>query len=220
MAEFPAMPLWTDAYLADTSHLTTTEHGAYLLLLMVAWRTHDKRLPDDDKKLAKYARVTPGQWARLRPVLQEFFKVKDGHWTQGRLTDEAEAVRQHRERQSKAGKASALKRKGRHSTAVQPEGNQKATPYSYSTPNNSVTEVTDAGASPDKVFWDSAKAYLGKSKAGMIGKWVRDYGRDATAKAITAAQIERAVDPVPYIERVLRKRESGDGRDCKMTMPC
>jgi uncharacterized protein YdaU (DUF1376 family) len=136
VAEFPAMPLWTDAYLADTSHLTTTEHGAYLLLLMVAWRTHDKRLPDDDKKLARYARVTPGQWARLKPVLQEFFKVKDGYWTQGRLTDEAEAVRQHRERQSKAGKASALKRKGRHSTAVQPNGNQEATPYSYSTPNN------------------------------------------------------------------------------------
>jgi uncharacterized protein YdaU (DUF1376 family) len=220
MAEFPAMPLWTDAYLADTSHLTTTEHGAYLLLLMVAWRTHDKRLPDDDKKLAKYARVTPGQWARLKPVLQEFFKVKDGHWTQGRLTDEAEAVRQHRERQSKAGKASALKRKGRHSTAVQPEGNQDATPYSYSTPNNSVTEVTDAGAAPDKVFWDNAKAYLGKSKAGIIGKWVRDYGKDATAKAIAAAQVERAVDPVPYIQRVLRRGDTGDGRDCEMTMPC
>lgn len=219
MAEFPAMPLWTDAYLADTSHLTTMEHGAYLLLLIVAWRTQDKRLPDDDKKLAKYARVTAGQWARLRPVLQEFFKVKDGYWTQGRLTDEAEAVRQHRERQSKAGKASALKRKGRHSTGVQPEANQEATPYSYSTPNSSVTKVTGELPSPDKVFWDSAKAYLGKSKAGMIGKWVRDYGRDATAKAITAAQIERAVDPIPYIERVLRKG-GGDGRDCEMTMPC
>lgn len=83
----------------------------------------------------------------------------------------------------------------------------------------SVTKVTGELPSPDKVFWDSAKAYLGKSKAGMIGKWVRDYGRDATAKAITAAQIERAVDPIPYIERVLRKGR-GDGRDCEMTMPC
>jgi hypothetical protein len=85
---------------------------------------------------------------------------------------------------------------------------------------DTVTKVTGELPSPDKVFWDSAKAYLGKSKGGLIGKWVRDYGRDATAKAITAAQIERAVDPVPYIERVLRKRESGDGRDCEMTMPC
>lgn len=71
------------------------------------------------------------------------------------------------------------------------------------------TEVTlskdsDAAASPDKVFWDTAKAYLGRSRSGVIGKWVRDYGKEATAKAITAAQIERAVDPIPYIERVLR----------------
>ena len=219
MAEFPAMPLWTDAYLADTSHLTTIEHGAYLLLLMVAWRSHDKRLPDDDKKLARYARVTAGQWQRLRPVLQEFFKVKDGYWTQGRLTDEAEAVRQHRERQSQAGKASALKRKGRHSTAVQPDANQTPTPTPYSYSHIPLSDDNGPAGNADKIFWDTAKGYLGKSKAGMIGKWVRDYGRDATAKAITAAQIERAVDPVPYIEKVLR-RGNGDGRDCEMTMPC
>lgn len=84
----------------------------------------------------------------------------------------------------------------------------------------SVTKVTGEFPSPDKVFWDSAKAYLGKSKSGMIGKWVRDYGRDKTAKAITAAQIERAVDPVPYIERILRKGGDDSGRDCEMTMPC
>lgn len=57
---------------------------------------------------------------------------------------------------------------------------------------------------PDKVFWDNAKAYLGKSKSGMIGRWVSKHGQPETAKAITAAQIARAVDPVPYIERTLR----------------
>jgi hypothetical protein len=39
MAEFPALPLWTDAYLGDTRHLSQSEHGAYLLLLITAWRT-------------------------------------------------------------------------------------------------------------------------------------------------------------------------------------
>ena len=75
---------------------------------------------------------------------------------------------------------------------------------------------TDASASPDKVFWDSAKAYLGGSKASLIGKWVRDYGREETAKAIAAAQVERAVDPVSYISRILHKR----GGEEEMTMPC
>jgi hypothetical protein len=72
----------------------------------------------------------------------------------------------------------------------------------------SVDKSTGAEAppsDPDKVFWDSAKAYLGKSKAGMIGKWVKDFGRDRTAAAIAQAQVERAVDPVAYIEAILRK---------------
>lgn len=61
-----------------------------------------------------------------------------------------------------------------------------------------------------KAFWDSAKGYLGKSKSGMIGKWISQYGREETARAITAAQIAEAVDPVPYIAAALRKRATND----------
>lgn len=136
MAEFPALPLWTDAYLGDTTHLTTLEHGAYLLLLITAWRSRNNRLPDSDKLLARYAKLTPGQWTRIKPIIAQFFTIEDGFWTQGRLTDEANAVRQYRERQSAAGKASALKRKGRHSTTVELGCNQTPTPYSYSISNN------------------------------------------------------------------------------------
>lgn len=68
----------------------------------------------------------------------------------------------------------------------------------------SVDKSTDAPASSDKLFWDNAVAYLGKGKRPMIGKWAKDYGQGETAKAITAAQLERAVEPVAYIERVLR----------------
>lgn len=62
---------------------------------------------------------------------------------------------------------------------------------------------------PDKQFWDSAKSYLSgsgvRNPGGLIGKWCRDYGQADAAKAITAAQVERAVDPVPYIEKTLRR---------------
>lgn len=57
---------------------------------------------------------------------------------------------------------------------------------------------------PDRAFWASAKAWLGASRGAVIGRWVRDHGREATARAIAEAQVNRAVDPVPYIERVLR----------------
>lgn len=77
MAEFPALPLWTDAYLGDTTHLTTIEHGAYLLLLISMWRAGGS-LPDDDKLLARYVRMTPAQWARIKATVRAFFRVDAG----------------------------------------------------------------------------------------------------------------------------------------------
>lgn len=75
MAEFPVMPFWTDAYLADTTHLTTLEHGAYLLLLFAMWRAPENRLPNDDRLLARYTEMTPAQWERKKKILMPFFEV-------------------------------------------------------------------------------------------------------------------------------------------------
>lgn len=114
MAEFPALHLWTDAYLGDTTHLNVTQHGAYLLLLMTAWRSTDCSLPDDDQLLARYARCTAAQWRSLKPVIADFFHIEDGRWRQGRLSDEFQAAVDRREKAAANGRASALKRKGRH----------------------------------------------------------------------------------------------------------
>lgn len=86
MAEFPALPLFTDAYLADTRHLTTEEHGAYLLLLICAWRSRECALRDNDKTLARIAGLSPTRWRRMKPALIDFFEVKDGYWRQKKLT--------------------------------------------------------------------------------------------------------------------------------------
>lgn len=72
---------------------------------------------------------------------------------------------------------------------------------------------------PDAMFWANAKAYLGAAKGSLIGKWSRDYGKEATAQAITSAQLTRAVDPVSYIERTLRKPKPDDD-ECRFTGPC
>ena len=92
MASYPSMPLWTDAYLADTRHLSTTEHGAYLLLLMVAWRRPECNLPDDDKLLARFAGLGPRQWKNIKDAVMEFWTLEDGCWTQKRLLKERSFV--------------------------------------------------------------------------------------------------------------------------------
>lgn len=112
MSAPPFMPLYVGDYLADTTHLTCTEHGAYVLLLMSMWRNGGS-LPSDDRTLARHARCTKGQWDRMRPVLIGFFNVTDQTISHGRLTAEltkhSDAVERQRERSSNGGKAKALK---------------------------------------------------------------------------------------------------------------
>jgi len=128
MAEFPALPLWTDAYLADTKHLSTIQHGAFLLLLFEAWRSKDCSLPDDDKFLAKITGMTTQQWTRNKPVLMQKWNFENGRWWNGRLRDELNSVRRQRDQKKHAGQASALKRLNRSSTAVQQPFNGCSTP--------------------------------------------------------------------------------------------
>lgn len=117
MAQFPAFPLWTDAYLADTGHLTTIEHGAYLLLLVTMWR-NGGALPNDDRQLAKFVRMTSGQWLRIKPTLMSFFKVSPDSISQGRLTDELAIVRQKSAKQSNSARAKWRKENNkRHASA-------------------------------------------------------------------------------------------------------
>lgn len=101
------MPLWTDAYLADTGHLTTLEHGAYFLLLMAMWRSPTKSLPVDDVRLARICRLALHQWRRIKPTILEFLTLDEESmtYTQGRLRDESRAVEQKRESQRTNAKA-------------------------------------------------------------------------------------------------------------------
>jgi uncharacterized protein YdaU (DUF1376 family) len=107
MADFPALMLWTDKYLADTRHLTTLEHGAYLLLIMEAWRRPHCDLPDDDALLARMAGLSAKQWADVRPVIMAFWNLdkRRKSWRQKKLTSERDYVqKKRRSQQDKASK--------------------------------------------------------------------------------------------------------------------
>lgn len=111
MAEFPAMPLWTDAYIGDTTHLSMLESGCYLQILMVSWRRADCAVDDDDKKLARICRMRLDQWAKVRPVLEPFFTIKDGLWCQKRLQKESKFLLARRSKKVQAANVRWLKEK-------------------------------------------------------------------------------------------------------------
>jgi len=122
MAEFPALPIFTDAFIADTLHLNALQTGAYFMLLMVAWRTKTCSLPDDDDRLAAFSRLDKRTWLKNKDVIMAFWHRNNaGEFYQKRLSDERKLAEDRRNQAVQAGRASALKRKERHSTDVATE---------------------------------------------------------------------------------------------------
>ena len=112
MTNAPFMQLYVADYLADTQHLTTEQHGAYLLLLMTMWRNAGS-LPNDEKKLARIAHVSLKRWHIIAGDVMAFFDISDGRITQKRLSEELQkAVSKSEKRKtsgSLGGKAKSLK---------------------------------------------------------------------------------------------------------------
>lgn len=124
----PYLPLWTDDYLTDTRHLTTVQHGAYLLLLFTAWRLPGCRLPDDDKLLARWAGLNRSAWLHHRPTIMAMWDLEDGHWVQKRLARERNYCEALSKKKSEANRSNALKRWG---SKMPPASQPDATPYPY-----------------------------------------------------------------------------------------
>jgi len=109
----PYLPLYTGDFLRDTMILSAAETGAYLMLLICQWNTKACALPDDDRKLAKFARCSPRQWAKIKPEIIEYFTVENGVWFSGRLQKENQKVTKTQHERALAGatggRAKALK---------------------------------------------------------------------------------------------------------------
>jgi uncharacterized protein YdaU (DUF1376 family) len=87
------MPFYVADYLADTPHLTTEQHGAYLLLLMAAWKS-EGRIDADDESLSQITRLPMDVWLRHKAKLLRFFgPVEDGLIAHKRVMAERKKAR-------------------------------------------------------------------------------------------------------------------------------
>lgn len=86
------MPLNTSAYLADTSHLSTLEHGAYLLILMTLWRSSTGWIDGSDHYLARVTRMTLGRWKRIAPSIRVLLVAEGAKVSQKRVLRDRKAI--------------------------------------------------------------------------------------------------------------------------------
>jgi uncharacterized protein YdaU (DUF1376 family) len=102
------MPLYVADYLADTRHLSTLQHGAYLLLIMEYWTKG--RLPADEKNLQKICMMTTWLWRRNRPALAALF---DRDWRHRRIDAELKKAFELRMKRSVYGSRGGRSKRGR-----------------------------------------------------------------------------------------------------------
>lgn len=106
---------WGD-YLRDTMHLTTEEHGAYLLLIAAYW-TRGKALEDDDRQLASITRMSLKKWKMVRPKISQFFEISEGHFHHFRIEKDLIKARQMVEAAQKNGSSGGRPPKPRNNPA-------------------------------------------------------------------------------------------------------
>lgn len=87
---FAYMPLYIGDYLRDTQHLSCSEHGIYLKLLMHCWSQQGPAPLDERKLLGIVNARNTDEIEALRRVLSEFFvAMSDGYYNK-RLQEEIE----------------------------------------------------------------------------------------------------------------------------------
>ena len=89
-------------YIKDAGHLSLLEHGIYTRLLDVYY-TREASIPQDKAARLISAR-SKDELQALANVLEEFFTLVDGMWTQGRCEDEIEAANQQADANRNNGK--------------------------------------------------------------------------------------------------------------------
>lgn len=194
------MQLYVADYLGDTRHLTTEQHGAYLLLLMTMWRA-DGKLPNCDKKLARIVGATASRWAKIKTDVLEFFDVEESFITNKRLMFElkkaSEKSIKRAEAGTRGGEAKALKD---NSARV---ANASDLPCHSSEPEPDTTEAKASVVLERPSKRDIAEGFLAFWQA-YPNKKAKDAAAKAFAKAMT-----RIDDPDPLsvilagIERAL-----------------
>lgn len=188
------MPLYIGHYMRDTAHLSTTQHGAYLLLIMACW-TRGGRLKFDHSQLASIVKMRPEHWRKIWPVLEQFFELEGSEIIQRRVAKEAEKSKEISDKRRRAGAMGGSKRVANASA----KSNTRV--YDHTTPSELHRPKKEAPTSPPKkAAAEAATDMFGPvpEKPGRTFRLPDDWeprGRDrefALSEGLTPEEIDRA----------------------------
>jgi uncharacterized protein YdaU (DUF1376 family) len=203
MAALPYIQLYVADYLADTAHLTTEEHGAYLLLIMNYWQ-RGKPLPNNDERLARIARLSNERWTDVKQTIEEFFNITSTEWRHARIDKDLNAVNEKSKSASEAGLASAKARKAKKETDVEQTFNARSTDVeqtfnhtnTYTDTNKDKRDITPSATStPEKTKKKTVKTSIpgNFSISDAIRSWYEKQGYKENIDAHLVAFIDKAI---------------------------
>lgn len=189
MAQFPALPLFTDAIVADCHHLTDAEFGLYMRILITMWRAPECRIPAKAEWLEKrFGRPI----VEIGPLLTDFCKTDGNYWWQGRVVDEMAYVKKTSKRQTDRIKSrwNKVKLSTNGNTGNTPDCNtphptpptptDKDTIVSLVVPSEQKSLLPDEPTfETEKMFQEFWQAYPGQGKDGATGNAYKGSKKDA-----------------------------------------
>lgn len=232
----PWMPLYVADFLADTAHLDAAQSGAYLHLMMHYWANGG--LPDDDRQLARIAKMTASEWRRARPTVQAFFQ--DG-WKHKRiefeLTEAARISAAGRAGGVASGEARRQRKPNDLRTTVERPLNdcaidQPAKPEALQPPSPSLvskkdappapetSSITDdagpadpAKSGPEQEFFLRSRKIFGPKHGGSLGAKLLKAKDGKIALARAALEIASTKqDPREYVGAIIRGSTPDESR--------
>lgn len=225
------MPLYIADYIADTTRLTTEQHGAYLLLIMDYWRNGP--LPDDDAALANITRLPVPAWKKHRATLARMFQVEGGEWRHKRIDAERQEAEENSFKYAERAKKAAAKRWGKQSGKESPSAPLgSASSDACSTPLGNLVDCTSPSpinsvpngtggkpprlTDPDEIIFGygvpllTAAGNTDKASRSFLGGLRKNHGDDAVVSALRECIKAKPLQPLEWLAAALPP--SGNGK--------
>lgn len=142
MSTPPYIPLFHEKYESATTHLSLAEDGAYNRLLRLCWVTPGCSVPADPAWIGRKMRASQEEFETIiKPILIEFFTLKDGRYFQAKLSREflyAQGVQKARREAGKKGVAAKAQKHNNKALSKRTSKGQANLDHTYTT--NTLTD--------------------------------------------------------------------------------